>query len=350
MTRIGIIGTGWGARVQVPLFRAAGLDVRWIAGRDPEKTRARAQELDVEPVSDWREAIAADGVDLVSVTTPPAEHVEMAVAVLRAGKHLLTEKPTALSAGEARRLVDAGRAHREQIAIVDHELRFLPSFLHARSHIDEIGSLRYAELRYCSSARGDRERPWNWWSDEQQGGGIWGAVGSHLVDALRYLGFEPQAVRAQLTTVIGQRPFEGGTRRVTSDDLASVQLRFTGGTSAYLTLSAVAAFDEPLAITLYGERGAFRLVGEELLFASNGSRFMRIAGSELAQLPGNSAGGAFGSGTAQLGRALRAALADGDRSALEPAATLEDGLAHQIVLDAARTSSRNRGEWVEMES
>jgi hypothetical protein len=65
----------------------------------------------------------------------------------------------------------------------------------------------------------------------------------------------------------------------------------------------------------------------------------------MARRPGNSPGGAFGTGTIHLGRALRAALEDGDRSALAPGATFEDGWMQQRVLDAARRSSTSGGGW-----
>src|ERR1700704_512585 len=99
MTRLGIIGTGWGTRVQVPAFREAGLDVVAIAGQDAEKTRAVDRDLDVKPFVDWRALLGSD-VDLVSIVTPPSEHLVMATAALDAGKHVLSEKPTALDAGE----------------------------------------------------------------------------------------------------------------------------------------------------------------------------------------------------------------------------------------------------------
>ena len=88
-----------------------------------------------------------------------------------------------------------------------------------------------------------------------------------------------------------------------------------------------------------------RLVSEELLTAMHGEPFTRAAGGPAAERAGNSFGGAFGTGTFYLGRALRAALDDGSSSALTPAATLEDGLAQQRVLDAARKSSANGGRW-----
>lgn len=322
MARVGIIGGGWGARVQAPAFRDAGFDVV-TAGRD-----------------DWRALLQRDDVDLVSIVTPPSEHREMTLAALAGGKHVVCEKPTALDAAEAEEMLAAAGAHGDRITIIDHELRFLPAWRAARAAIGELGGLRYAEVRYSSPSRGDRSRAWNWWSDAARGGGVWGAVGSHYVDALRYFGFEIEAAQASLQTVIGER----SSKPVTSDDFAAVHLRLAGGAIAAMTFSSVAAVDEPTTLTLHGERGAFRLTGEEWLRADRGWNFVRAAGSNLSDAPGNSLGGAFGSGTIELARALRAAL-EGDRDALAPAATFADGLAQQRVLDAARASARGGG-WV----
>jgi predicted dehydrogenase len=322
MARVGIIGRGWGERSQAPNFRDAGLEVVAIAGRD-----------------NWRSVVDRDDVDLVSIVMPPSRHVEMATAALERGKHVVCEKPTALNAGEAQKMVEAARKRPNQIAIVDHELRFLPSFIAARQRIADIGPIRYAEVRYASPGRGDRSRPWNWWSDANEGGGIWGAVGSHFVDSLRYLEMEIESVQAMLATIIKER----SGKPVTSDDFASVHLRLSRGALASITLSAIASGpDELAALTIHGENGAFRLTGEELLFSKPREPFARIAGGELSQRPGNSPGGAFGTGTYNLGLALRRALDDGDRKALAPAASFEDGLMQQRVLDAAR---RSKGGW-----
>lgn len=347
MANIGIVGTGWGARVQVPTLREAGLRVTAIAGHDRERTRRIAGELDVQPHDDWREVVASPDVDLVSIVTPPSEHREMALAALAAGKHVLLEKPTALHADEARDLVEAAERHPERITLIDHELRFLPSWREARSRMAEaIGDVRYAEVRYASPARGDRTREWNWWSDAARGGGIWGAVGSHFVDALRYFGMEIEAALAMMRTTIAERPYGDGMREVTSDDLAHVTLRLRGGAMAMMAFSVVTGGpDEPSVLTVHGERGAMRFIGEEVLLSNDRKPFVTMAGGPLDDRPGNSHGGAFGSGTLHLGHALKAALDEGDREALAPAATFADGLMQQRVLDAARRSSREGG-WV----
>jgi len=350
MARVGIIGTGWGGRVQVPAFREAGLEVVAIAGHNPERTRRAAGEHKIEPFDDWRALIASD-VDLVTIVTPPSEHLQMARAALDAGKHVLCEKPTALNVAEAEQLLAAAREHPDQIALIDHELRFLPSFRAARERIGELGGIRYAEVRYASPGRGDRKRAWNWWSNAEQGGGIWGAVGSHFVDTLRFLGMEIEAVQATLKTIIAERPFENETRRVTSDDFADVNLRLAGGAVAAMTFSAVSSGpDEATTLTIHGEEGALRLVGEELLTAMRGEPFTAATTGSRSDRRGNSAGGAFGTGTYLLGRALKRALDDGDRSALANAATFEDGLMQQRVLDAARESNANGGAWTTLSS
>src|SRR5260370_25992528 len=144
MARVGIIGRGWGERSQAPNFRDAGLEIAAIVGRD-----------------NWRELLERNDIDLISIAMPPARHVEMAVAALEHGKHVLCEKPTARNAGEAEKLVQAARKLPNQIASIDHELRFLPSFIAARQRIAAIGPLRYAEVPYASPGRGGRSRPWN---------------------------------------------------------------------------------------------------------------------------------------------------------------------------------------------
>lgn len=346
MLRIGIIGTGWGARVQVPAFRSAGLDVEGLAGRDPEKSKTTAESLGVPRVfKTWQELVASPSIDLVSIVTPPIHHRAVALAALEAGKHVIAEKPTAMNAVEAEEMLAAAESRPHQVALVDHELRFLPAWRIARERVDEIGPLRFAEVRYASPSRGDRNRAWNWWSDAAQGGGVLGAIGSHIVDALRYLAGEIIGVRASLHTYVGERPYEGGMRAVTSDDYASLELRLAGGVAASVLLSVVASVDEPTTITLHGERGGIRLINQSVLVAAPNGLWKEVPSEQVAAV-GNSPGGPFGSGTVWFGRALRAALVDGDADALAPAATFRDGLAQQQVLDAARRSSTNGSDWI----
>lgn len=345
LIKVGIIGTGWGARVQAPAFRDAGFEVAAIAGSNLEKTRRVASELSI-PVAtaDWRQLVEMKEIDLVSVVSPPLLHREMALAVIANRKHLLCEKPTALNAAQAREMADAA-GKSSSIAIIDHELRFLPSWIDARKNIAELGSIRFVECRYASASRGDRSREWNWWSDAASGGGVWGAVGSHLIDATRYFAGEVIAVRASLRTYIDTRPENGVLREVTSDDHATAELKLASGASATIQLSVVAATDEPTSITFHGENGGYRFIGTKLLRGNKTGWIEQVDSGEPTA--GDSSGGAFGTGTFHLVRALRRAI-EGDLEALAPAATMLDGLRQQEVLDAGRLSSSEGGNWVEL--
>ncbi|MFN2387046.1 MAG: Gfo/Idh/MocA family protein [Thermoanaerobaculia bacterium] len=343
--RVGIIGTGWGARVQVPAFRSAGLHVTAIAGSNPEKTRRVAAEHDLMAFDDWKDLVASPEFGLVSIVTPPSEHLQMALAALEAGKHVLSEKPTARNVQEAEWMTSAAARRPGQLALIDHELRFLPSWRAARAMRGELGALRYVEVRYASPSRADPSRPWTWWSDAEKGGGVWGAAGSHYVDALRYFAGEITAVQGLLHTFIRERPEGEGMRRVTSDDFAAAHVRLEGDALADMVFSVVAARDEETTMTFHGTHAGMRLAAEDLWWCAPGAEWTRRVAGESLQVPGNSPGGPFGSGTVYFARALHAALVEGDRSALAPAATFADGLAQQRVLDTVRRSSAAGGRW-----
>lgn len=345
--KIAIAGTGWGARVQVPAFRAAGFEIVGLAGRDAERTREVAARLDAPPFETWEEMFARSGADWVSIVTPPSEHRRMSLAALERGLNVLCEKPTALNAGEASEMLAAAGQSRAQYALIDHELRFLPTWIEARRRIRELGELRLIEVRFASPGRGDPEREWNWWSDASRGGGVWGAVGSHMIDAVRYLAGEIVAVSADLRTTIASRPARDGSRRaVTSDDTALAALRIESGAVVQMVLTVVAAVDEETSVTFHGSGGGLRLRDHLLDGAARSGSWSTLATAETIESPGNSKGGPFGTGTHLLARAIAEAERSGDATPLAPAATFEDGLRQQRVLDAGRESSRAGGVWI----
>lgn len=348
---IAIIGTGWGARVQVPIFRSAGLNVLAIAGSDPEKTQRTAERLEVPVASaDWRSILERADISLVSITTPPDLHSEMAIAALAAGKHVLCEKPTALNADQAGRMLAQAQAHPQQLALIDHELRFLPGIRKARRMIDEgtIGQVRHVLARLIGSGRANPSREWNWWSDAIHGGGLLGALGSHQIDLLRYLlGTEVTSAAATLNTFITNRPGPDGLHPVTSDDYCSLRLRLSNGALASLEASAIAQYDEPDELTIYGDNGTLRWRSGRLLHATPGQPMEDITSEHEHQLPPDQQGD-YAYGTVYLAHALRAFLA-GDHNAVQDAATFRDGLQIQQALDAARRSHQQGGGYIAVE-
>jgi predicted dehydrogenase len=341
--RIAIIGTGWGTRVQIPAFRSAGLEIVGLAAHNAEKTRAEAARLGVPAFATWRELLDTDA-DAISIVTPPATHREMALAALAAGKHVLCEKPTALDSAAAAAMAEAAASRPGQWALIDHELRFHPLYQAARAAIAEIGPIRHVFSSVVGPSRADATRPWNWWSDKEQGGGIWGAIGSHQLDTLRWLCGEISAIRATLHTFVAERPYEGGARAVTSDDAALAHVRFAAGGLGAITISMVGATGEKDTLTVHGAAGAVRIEGAHLHRADPGGEWIDQTPEHTVEIPEGIAG-AFPVGTVYLGHALRAS-GQGDGAALAPAATFADGLRTQRLLDAGRRSDDADGGWV----
>jgi predicted dehydrogenase len=348
---VGIIGTGWGTRVQVPAFRAAGLEIVALAGSQLQKTQRIAAELDIpHATSDWQSLLQDENVAVVSIVTPPVLHCEMSIAALHAGKHVICEKPTAFDAAEANTMLETAQAHPDQIALIDHELRFLPAVKTVRQLVanGKIGVLRHAEVRFVNSSRANLQRAWNWWSDASQGGGILGAISSHQIDTLRYmLSDEVIAVQGYLNTFVKERPItppqaDGSStmREVTSDDFAAFQLTFARGGVAFVTASMIARVNEPQSITLYGDMGTLRFTEGRLWFAAPDGVFEDITPPHTIQIAEQIRNlyPDFAEATVYKGHALRAALA-GDQNALADAATFADGLRVQQVIDAVRQSS-----------
>ncbi len=350
--RIGIIGVGWGARVQIPAFRATGWEVVAIVGRTEEKVQRIAARYGIpHAFTDYRMLLDLPQVDLVSIVTPPAWHKEMSVAALQAGKHVLCEKPTALNAQEARAMWEAALAA-DRIALIDHELRFLPTWRKAHDLIHQgyIGRLYHLTYTFRSGSRRDPQRPWNWWFDASQGGGVLGALGSHMVDTLRWWFGEITEVSAVLATFFKERrdPTTGEMRPVTADEYAAFLARFGHDGYAEASASVVATGNNTQHLIAFGSEG-FILVDEEThLWGKRYDEDGPMTDFTQPDLhpahPQDLGDNPFIKATVHLAEALAHAIRDGDASWLEPGATFEDGLHNQEVLDAIRKAHVTR-QW-----
>src|SRR5581483_3075131 len=118
--RVGVIGTGFGSLVQIPAFQAhPRVEVVAVASGTPGKARAIAGRTGIPHAFDRWEALVEADLDLVSITAPPALHRPMALAALDAGRHVVCEKPMALSTAEAEEML--GRAERaRRLHVIDH--------------------------------------------------------------------------------------------------------------------------------------------------------------------------------------------------------------------------------------
>jgi predicted dehydrogenase len=357
--RIGIIGAGFARSTQIPAFKAcAGARIVAIASARREHAEEVAREFEIEHVaSDWRALVERDDLDLVSIVTPVVTHCEMAMRALDRGQAVLCEKPMAMNADEARRMTERARAA-GVLALIDHELRFLPGRLQMRELVrrGDLGKVRHAQLTFRADSRADPNRPWNWWSDEKQGGGALGAIGSHVIDSWRWLlDAEVPEVIGNLATHIRERKNENGElREVTTDDEATLLVRFadsefTEGATGNASMSLVEPGRPEHRLELFGSLGALKIEeGGELWQAKVGEADWRPVELQPAELAPGMRDSGWARGFTAFSKQIVAALRAG-RPTVEGAATFADGYRTQLVLDAARRANES-GRWEKVRS
>lgn len=355
---IGIVGAGFARTTQIPGFlNCDGARVVAITSRHRERAESVAKEFGIESVAnDWRELIQRDDIDLVSIVTPPATHMEITLAALERRKAVLCEKPMAMNADEAKRMTE--RAHEVGVlALIDHELRFLSSRRKMRAMLHEgiIGNVRHCNYVFRSDYRGVLGT-WDWWSDVTMGGGTLGAIGSHAIDSFRWLlDAEVTEVCCVLSTHVGERPDKasGKMRPVTSDDTVRMLLRFdesplTKGATGAASLSVVESGKLKNQLEVYGSGGAM-MVEEtgDLWHSPAGSGVWQPVNVERDAIAPGMREGSWSRGFTAFASAIVAALREG-RKTVPEAATFEDGYRVQLVLDAARASNES-GCWSRVE-
>lgn len=353
---VGYIGTGWTERVQIPAFEMGGLKTHAICSGNPKNAQRVAETFKIPEVHhDWQALIDSPHIDIVSVATPPHLHAEIAAAALAAGKHVICEKPTALNTAQAEAMLAAAQAAPDRLAIIDHELRFHPHRQKLRRLVRDntLGTLLHLELRASNSARLNRHAPWTWHSDAEKGGGILGALGSHLLDLARWLVGRIDGLSAALTTghLVRAEADSGERRDVTSDDQVTLQLKFASGLRGLAFASAIDPDPSGSLVKLVGTGGAARIDRQDRLWVKIGESYFEQEWEEVTSHDETTAEqqkfagvNPFAKGSIYLGQALAGVLSRGEHE-LPDAATFYDGLVVQRMLDAARLSHAEQ-RWV----
>jgi predicted dehydrogenase len=226
-----------------------------VAASSRERAREAARRLRVERVFGSPEELAtAEGVDVVHVCTPNRLHAPLADAALAAGKHVVCEKPLAMTAAEADRLVEAAQRS-GRVATVPFVYRYNPVVFEARARVaaGELGALRLIHGGYLQDWLSSPEDD-NWRVDPAESGAsrTFADIGSHWCDLTEFVtGQRIAAVCAQFATVVPERAdrgrapafapaAEGGARRtVVTEDLATVMFRTDGGVLGTMLVSQV---------------------------------------------------------------------------------------------------------------
>jgi predicted dehydrogenase len=346
LLRIAVVGTGFGARIQVPGLRASGrFEVTAIVGRDAARTRTVAGRLGVARACTSLDEAAAE-CDAVAIATPPATHAPLAIAAARAGAHVLCEKPMARTVAEAEAMCAAIRAA-GVVGAIDFEFRFHPARAMLRRLIAR-GDLGVPRLMVCVDTLPLYVAPYReppaWWYDAEAGGGWLGASGSHLIDATRVWLGDVDAMTAIVDTL----------GRGSADDTFALLLRMRSGARAMLHQSAAVPGPRCTTLRVAGSDATAWIDDEWRLWRASvgGDPALVPIAQDLAppslEIPPYA--GPFAArelpSFVRLAEAFADAIERRARPAEAPApATFDDGLACQRVMDGARAASRSRA-WV----
>jgi len=261
---VAIAGLGFGEKVHLPALRACPT-AEPVALWHPraERLEAACRQAELPGHSDFEALLADPAVEALVIATPPEPRFELALHALEAGKHLMLEKPVALTARQAEELQRLAMARGLSVA-VDFEYRAVPLFrqLHALLSSGLLGELVLVKLDWLMGSRADASRPWSWYSQAAAGGGVLGALGTHAFDLLHWLVGPTRRLQAQLSTSIDERPLadaSGRTGVVDAEDIALVQLQLDGPTGrtvpAQVNLASVTRRGRGCWLELYGREG-----------------------------------------------------------------------------------------------
>jgi len=346
-----------------------------VAGRNADAVAAAAAKFGFASTeTDWRTLINREDVAIVDVCTPGDTHAEISIAALKAGKHVLCEKPLANSVDEARAMAAAAHDAPGK-AMVGFNYRRVPAASFARQLIADgrLGTIRHVRAVYLQDWIIDPEFPLTWrLQKDKAGSGALGDLGAHIVDLTQFLtGQQITGVSALTETFIRERPLPEvasglaasgsatGRGEVTVDDAALFLARFSGGAvGAFEATRFAQGRKNGLRVEINGDGGSLvfdleRLNELEFLDASQDPSevgFRRILVTEPthpyvgAWWPPGHILGYEHSFTHEMRDFLQAIADD-----VQPAPSFADGLRVQLVLDAVTRSAEANSVWTPIE-
>lgn len=264
--KIGIIGSGGIAQgCHLPGYQSIPdlCEVVAVCDVNPETAKQAAEAFNVpQTFTDYKQLLALDGLDAVSVTTPNKYHKEPAIAALEAGKHVLCEKPLAMNSKEAAEMCKAAK-NSGKILQVALQSRFSGPGVFMKSYIENggLGDVYYARAQ---ALRRRGVPHWGVFIDkEKQGGGPLIDIGVHILDFTLFMMGYPKPVCATGKTwdVLGRDPAiyngfgEYDRSKFTVEDFAVGMIKFDNGAVVTLESSFMANLEgDPFQTQLFGTK------------------------------------------------------------------------------------------------
>jgi predicted dehydrogenase len=382
---IGMAGYGFMGAAHSQAWRSAPaffdlpvqVEMTAVAGRNAEAVAAAASKWGWSRAeTDWRRLIEADDIHLIDVCTPGDSHVDIAIAALEAGKHVLCEKPLANSVAEAEKMAEAARAAAERgvYAMVGFSYRRVPAIGLAKSLVEQgkLGQIREIRAQYLQDWLADAEAPMTWRLDKSlAGSGALGDIGAHVIDLAQHLsGSSITTVSGLLNTFVTERPKlaersgllgraskERGT--VTVDDAAWFTGRLDNGAiGAFEATRMATGRKNAIRVELSGTDGALAFDFEDMnvlnFYDATGAQetqgFQRIYVTDSTHpWVGSWWPAGHGLGYEHAFSHQIVDLLNDIAAGRQPHPSFDEGLQVQRVLDAVERSADNGSAWTTVE-
>ncbi|MCB0067322.1 MAG: Gfo/Idh/MocA family oxidoreductase, partial [Caldilineaceae bacterium] len=241
-----------------------------ICGRDEASVKEAAENLGWEGYeTDYEALVARPDIQLIDVSTPGDTHKDVVLAALKAGKHVICEKPLANNLAEAREMLEAAKAA-GTVAVVNYNYRRVPAVQWARKLIEDgvIGEVRHWRAVYLQEwIMPHYGTPMIWRLDKDvAGSGALGDLGAHIIDLAHYLVGGIKTVAGLTTTFIKERATDdGGTGVVDVDDAFAAAVEFENGATGTFEATRFAAGRKNYnCFEINGEKGSVRFNLERL--------------------------------------------------------------------------------------
>ena len=371
-----IIGTGFIGTVHSWAIRRLGAELRGVLGSSAERGAEGARAMGVgHAYASLDDLLADDAVQVVHVTSPNAAHYEQVMRVLDAGKHVICEKPLAMTSAQSSQMLARAEASK-LVAAVCYNIRFYPLNQHAHAMVKEggLGNIRFVTGHYHQDWLA-RDTDWNWRLEAEAGGALRsvGDIGTHWVDLTNFItGLRPVKVLADLTNFVPERQRPVGpvatfsaasgkteTVKVDTDDAATILIQYQNGAKGVMSTSQInVGRKNELVWDIAGSKSSAAWHSETPDHLWIGHRdqpnqilqrdfgLMNAAGAAAASLPPGHVEG-FADSFFALFRQVYGDIASGGRQPGSTYASFADGHFEMLFCDAVLKSARE-GRWTDI--
>lgn len=272
MINVGIIGTGFGAKVHIPGFqKLPEVKIMAIAGKNKSETKAIAEQHHIPlTYSRWQNLIKNPQIQAVSIATPPFLHFQIIQEALKQKKAILCEKPFCTNVQQSGLLEKMGKKNKI-INAVDFEFRYAPHFQELKKQLEKksIGKINYCKIVWITGGRANKNFPLNWMNYKKLGGGMLLNYGSHVIDYTEWL-------LGPISSVVADLKIIKNSAVATADDFCHFFSLLQNGIPVQVTISNVLYGGEGHTIEIYGDKGTLKLSNHNLFDAIKGFSLIKI--------------------------------------------------------------------------